>query len=67
LTDDRETVLIVNNAYTVTRKKTVMRSNEKNQVPKSADDFEDISVVKNLLELQSRLRTRTDSIETQSD
>ncbi len=67
MTDDRETVLIVNNAYTVTRKKTVMRSNEKNQVPKSADDFEDISVVKNLLELQSRLRTRTDSIETQSD
>jgi len=43
-----------------------MRTNEKNRALLSEDDFEDISIVKNLLELQSRL-TKTYSIEPQSD
>jgi hypothetical protein len=43
-----------------------MPSNEKDEAKLSENDFEEISVVKNLLEVQSRLRTSTDSIESQS-
>jgi hypothetical protein len=43
-----------------------MPSNEKDKPKLSEDDFEDISVVKNLLEVQSRLRKSTDSIESLS-
>jgi len=66
LTDDCETVVDVDNTYTYKRRKSSMRTNEKNRTQVLADDFEDISIVKNLLELQSRLR-KTYSIETQSD
>ncbi len=66
LTDDCETVVHVDNTYTYKRRKSSMRSNEKNRAQVVGDDFEDISIVKNLLELQSRL-TKTDSIENQSD
>jgi hypothetical protein len=40
-----------------------MPSNENDKAKLSEDDFEDIAVVKNLLEVQSRLRTTTDSVE----
>lgn len=43
-----------------------MPSNEKGKAKLSEDDFEDIGVVKNLLEVQSRLRTTTDSVENPS-
>jgi len=43
-----------------------MPSNKNDEAARSEDDFEDISVVTNLLEVQSRLKTRTDSIESQS-
>jgi len=43
-----------------------MPSNSDDEAARSEDDFEDISVVTNLLEIQSRLRARTDSIENQS-
>ncbi len=66
LTDDCETVVDVDNTYTYKRRKSPMRTNEKNRALLSEDDFEDISIVKNLLELQSRL-TKTYSIEPQSD
>ncbi len=66
LTDDCETVVDVDNTYTYKRRKSSMRTNEKNRALLSEDDFEDISIVKNLLELQSRL-TKTYSIEPQSD
>jgi hypothetical protein len=45
--------------------KNLMPTDEKTQ--DSADDLEDISIVKNLLELQSRLKSKTDSIETPSE
>jgi len=59
-------VFLVNNAYTCGRRKSSMPSNKNDEAARSEDDFEDISVVTNLLEVQSRLKTRTDSIESQS-
>jgi hypothetical protein len=67
LTDNSQTVLDIDNTYSDRRRKSSMRSNGKTLAPVLADDFEDISIVKNLLELQSRLKTKTDSIENQSD
>jgi hypothetical protein len=43
-----------------------MPSTKNDETASSEDDFEDISVVTNLLEVQSRLKSRTDSIENQS-
>ncbi|MBO0888579.1 hypothetical protein J2P12_05705 [Candidatus Bathyarchaeota archaeon] len=57
----------VNNPYTLKNGNGHMRTGEKDQTHDHADDLEDISIVKNLLELQSRLKSRTDSIETLSE
>jgi hypothetical protein len=43
-----------------------MPSNKNDEAARADDDFEDISVVTNLLEVQSHLKTGTDSIENQS-
>lgn len=40
-----------------------MQPSEDDQVSTASDDLEDISTLKNLLEVQSRLKAKTDSIE----
>jgi len=44
-----------------------MRSNEEAENSPQSDDLEDIETVKNLLELQSRLKTKTQSLENERD
>jgi len=44
-----------------------MRTDENNQSSTDKEDLGDIRVLKNLLELQSRLRSKTDSMENESD
>ncbi len=44
-----------------------MRSDENDQSSTNNEDLGDIRVLKNLLELQSRLRSKTDSMENESD
>jgi hypothetical protein len=44
-----------------------MRPNENDQGSTDKEDLGDIRILKNLLELQSRLRPKTDSMETESD
>jgi hypothetical protein len=44
-----------------------MRSDENEQNSMDKEDLGDIRILKNLLELQSRLRSKTDSMESESD
>jgi hypothetical protein len=44
-----------------------MRPDENDQSSTDNEDLGDIRVLKNLLELQSRLRSKTDSMENESD
>jgi hypothetical protein len=44
-----------------------MRPDENDQSSIDNEDLGDIRVLKNLLELQSRLRSKTDSMENESD
>src|SRR2546426_856097 len=44
LTDDCETVVDIDNTYTYKRRKSSMRTNEKDRTQASADDFEDMSL-----------------------
>jgi hypothetical protein len=44
-----------------------MRSDEDDRSSTSKEDLDDIGILKNLLELQSRLRTKTDSMESEAD
>jgi hypothetical protein len=44
-----------------------MRPDENDQSSTDNEDLSDIRVLKNLLELQSRLRSKTDSMENESD
>jgi hypothetical protein len=44
-----------------------MRPDEDEQTSTAREDLDDIRILKNLLELQSRLRARTDSMENESD
>jgi hypothetical protein len=44
-----------------------MRSDENEQSSMDKEDLGDIRILKNLLELQSRLRSKTDSMENESD
>jgi hypothetical protein len=44
-----------------------MRPEEKDQSSTDNEDLGDIRILKNLLELQSRLRPKTDSMESESD
>jgi len=43
-----------------------VRPDEKDQSSMDKEDLGDIRILKNLLELQSRLRTKTDSMENES-
>ncbi len=44
-----------------------MRPDENDQSSTDMEDLGDIRILRNLLELQSRLRSKTDSMENQSD
>jgi len=44
-----------------------MRPDENDQSSTDMKDLGDIRILKNLLELQTRLRSKTDSMENQSD
>lgn len=44
-----------------------MRPDENDQSSTDNEDLGDIRILKNLLELQSRLRAKTDSMENESD
>jgi len=44
-----------------------MRPDESDQSSTDKEDLGDILILKNLLELQSRLRSKTDSMENESD
>jgi hypothetical protein len=44
-----------------------MRPDENDQSSTDKEDLGDIRILKNLLELQSRLRSKTDSMETEPD
>jgi hypothetical protein len=48
-------------------KRAFMRSDENEQSSMDKEDLGDIRILKNLLELQSRLRSKTDSMENESD
>jgi hypothetical protein len=44
-----------------------MRPDENDQSSTDKEDLGDIRILKNLLELQSRLRSKTDSMENETD
>jgi hypothetical protein len=44
-----------------------MRTDENEQSSTDKEDLGDIRILRNLLELQSRLRSKTDSMETEPD
>ena len=44
-----------------------MRPDENDQSSTDEEDLGDILILRNLLELQSRLRSKTDSMENESD
>jgi len=59
--------LSIDNTYTVNEKRASMRPDENDQSSTDKEDLGDILILKNLLELQSRLRSKTDSMENESD
>jgi len=59
--------LSIDNTYTVNEKRASMRPEENDQSSTDKEDLGDILILKNLLELQSRLRSKTDSMENESD
>jgi len=59
--------LSIDNTYTGNEKRASMRPDENDQSSTDKEDLGDILILKNLLELQSRLRSKTDSMENESD
>ena len=59
--------MTIDNTYSACEKRAFMRSDENEQSSMDKEDLGDIRILKNLLELQSRLRTKTDSMENESD
>jgi len=59
--------LSIDNTYTINEKTAPMRPDENDQSSTDKEDLGDILILKNLLELQSRLRSKTDSMENESD
>jgi len=59
--------LSIDNTYTVNEKRASMRPDENDQSSTDKEDLGDILILRNLLELQSRLRSKTDSMENESD
>lgn len=65
--DQSYSCLSVDNTYTGFEIRTFMRPEENDQSSTENEDLGDIRILKNLLELQSRLRAKTDSMENESD
>jgi len=59
--------LSIDNTYTGFEIRVLMRPDVNDQSSKDNEDLGDIRILKNLLELQSRLRAKTDSMENESD
>jgi len=59
--------LSIDNTYTGSEKRAPMRPDENDQSSTDREDLGDIRILRNLLELQSRLRSKTDSMENESD
>jgi len=59
--------LTIDNTYTGCEIRVLMRPDENDRGSNDNEDLGDIRILKNLLELQSRLRAKTDSMENESD
>ena len=59
--------LSVDNTYTGFEIRAFMRPEENDQSSTDNEDLGDIRILKNLLELQSRLKAKTDSMENESE
>jgi len=59
--------LSIDNTYTGCEIRAFMRPEENDQSSTDNEDLGDIRILKNLLELQSRLGPKTDSMENESD
>jgi len=65
--DQSDYGLSIDNTYTGCEIRAFMRPEENDQNSTDKEDLGDIRILKNLLELQSRLSAKTDSMENESD